>query len=585
MRSNNANPPAKLPRQIITAPKVSTIVAVNNLSNAAPTPIEALYDDQGKVRTLSATGASGLFNGQFTGSPRLFASQFMQVPAVRKALGLRFASLVDGNTDDFAPFTRVEYAQMAKLSDVEKEIPVRGGAVHVFVDKNGAIIQVNNTVRSGRKPRRLGKVISEETAIKAARKRMQKPSAKAVECKLMLSSHQGNLNPVYEILLWNETPRQIKLYLVDAKTGKVLFVENKLRHSQVAGRGRGPKQPVRVKAKVLLRIPDYKTEISKQVHDTILQDLPDASVLKNERLIMKVAKGSTWVNVKAAADGTFNFAPESDQGQAVIVFFGLNEQLKLMESWGLKKQDKPITVFINDPEVGGDNAYFDQVTYTIHIGIGSGIENGGLAKYIAFDIGVEWHEDGHHIVYLMTPGKDLPGRQGAAMHESTGDTLGDLLMDFWMRNMYQDVLGKFTKDDIKNDPRIIGVYAMYPNGIRIQKNTKKTPQDETGEPHDDGLISGGATADLLVLLATADNVTIAQGLEQFGRMYLAALALVPAHKVMFKDMLRAFITADQTLNKGAFRKSIEQCFEAHGINLKKVPVKKRRKKGNGRKAA
>jgi hypothetical protein len=559
---------------------VSTLLAVKDLSKEAPAPIEATYDEQGKVRTLAATGNSGLFSGQFDGSVRNLASQFIKTPEVRKALGLRFANLVDGTTEEFAPFTRVEYNQVAKLSDVENPIPVRNGGVHIFVDSKGAILQVNNTVRPGRKPKRLGKVISEETAVAAARKRMQNKTAKAVHCKLMLSSHNGNLNPVYEVLLWNETPRQIKLYLVDAKTGKVVFVENRLRHSQIARKGRGPRQPVRVKGRVLLRIPDYTKPISKQMQDAILADLPDAKVLKNERLIMKVLKGSKWINVQAAADGTFNFPTESDPAMAVVVFFAVNEQLKLMESWGLKKQDKAITVYINDPDVS-DNAYFDQVTYTIHIGIGSGIKEGGLAKYIAFDIGVEWHENGHHIVYLMTPGKDLPGSQGAGIHESTGDTLGDLLMDFWMRNKYQDVLGKFTKDDIKNDPRIIGVYAMYPDGIRIQKNTKKTPQDETGEPHDDGLISGGATADLLVILATADDVTIEKGLEQYGRLYLTALTLVPIHKVMFKDLLRAFITADKTLNDGKFRKTIEQCFAAHGIDLS-TPPHKRRKKCNGK---
>src|SRR5262249_50766638 len=157
--------------------------------------------------------------------------------------------------------------------------------------------------------------------------------------------------------------------------------------------------------------------------------------------------------------------------------------------------------------------------------VGTGLPN-GLTRYIAFDLGVTWHENGHHVVYLQTPGKDLPGSEGGGIHESIGDVLGDLLMDFWFRLKFADKLGvKLTVADVEADRRVIGKYAMPPDGIRIQKNKNRTPQDKTGEPHDDGLISGGAKADLLVAMV-GNAADVESGLANFGKLTLAALALV-----------------------------------------------------------
>jgi Zn-dependent metalloprotease len=215
-----------------------------------------------------------------------------------------------------------------------------------------------------------------------------------------------------------------------------------------------------------------------------------------------------------------------------------------------------------------DNAYFDPEAYEIHIGIGSGLNRGGLNRYIAFDLGVSWHENGHHIVFLQTPGHDLPGSEGGAMHESIGDVLGDLLMDWWFQLTYGKQLG-VTMDAaaVEADSRIIGKFALPPKGIRIAKNTKRTPQDKTGEVHDDGEISGGAKADLCVALVKSNGV--AAGLELFGRMTLAALALMPANRCTFRDLLNAYVTADQRLNNGANRAAIVKAFDDHGITLGK----------------
>jgi len=269
--------------------------------------------------------------------------------------------------------------------------------------------------------------------------------------------------------------------------------------------------------------------------------------------------------VQCKPDGTFKYDVNTPEFCAVSAFFALNAQMELMKAWGLKPPTRSLSVHVEDRSVS-DNAYFDSEGFKIAIGIGTGLSNGGLTRYIGYDLGVLWHEDGHYFVFLQTPGQDLPGDEGGAIHESMGDTLGDLLMDWWFQLTYAKQLGiTFGTAEVDADTRIIGKFALPPNGIRKAKNNKRTPKDKTGEVHDDGEISGAAKADLCVALVLKNGV--AAGLELFGRMTLAALALVPSHKVTFRDLLNAYVTADQRLNNGANKAAIVKAFDDHGITL------------------
>ncbi|OPZ88526.1 MAG: Sensor histidine kinase LiaS [bacterium ADurb.Bin425] len=90
------------------------------------------------------------------------------------------------------------------------------------------------------------------------------------------------------------------------------------------------------------------------------------------------------------------------------------------------------------------------------------------------------------------------------------------------------------------------------------------------EVHDDGEIVGGALADLLEAMTTGSAVTddgasLEAALENYARIYLMALALVPAARVTFRDLRRTLITADQQLLNGVNRASIESNFDNRGI--------------------
>jgi hypothetical protein len=541
------------------------------------TTVEALFDDVGHVRSLTTDSAQGLFTEQFTGTPREHARKFLDTTEVANALGLRHVDLEDAGEHEVPGLgTTVAFKQVAKIGT--QTVRVRNGFVHVYLDTQGRVYNVNSTLRNGRKRGDYGKLITQDAALAAAKASFGGSQAFVTEkVELVLSSHNGRLDPVYEVKLGTDEPRKLALFLVRAASGIVVYRTNLLRATSHGGNADAASAPggdtsvlavqaaqaanAQVKGRALLRIPDPKVGISKQVHDVIMESLPDPTVLKNHNCTMYV--GKTKKEVRAKADGTFNYSPDEPEFLAVVTFFAFHIQMELMKKWGMKANTKPIPIFVHDPSVR-DNAYFDPEAYEIHIGVGSGLP-AGLAKFIAYDLGVTWHENGHHVVFLQTPGNDLPGSEGGAQHEAVGD-MQDLLMDFWFRLVFGPQLGHtLTADDVAKDPLIIGLFAAAPGGIRVQKNNKQTPRDKTGEVHDDGEIVGGAMADVLVAMATASGTTLKTELENFGKLLLGALALVPAHKVTFVDLLKAFLTADQQLFKGAYKQMITDGFKKHGI--------------------
>lgn len=553
-------------------PKSFYANAVRRLSQAAS--VEATFSRDGRVRSLMSASPNGIANLPFSGDVRAHARSFLAQPTISQTLGLKNVSLVDGRTDNFnfggTTLNRVELQQFVTIGD--QDIPVRGGYVHVAMDSAGKVLNVTNTVKFGRRPAAMPKkMLSAEQAIDIARAKLAVANADATS-RLVLSEHEGKFGLVYEVKLVSKEPRHAMFYLILAKNGEIVYEQSLIRTSIAA-----PIQNAvnRIPVKCFLAIPDAKTPINKQVQDHFIESLPDPKVLKDHRFVLYVKDGRKWVEVNAKADGSFNFDSdkESSKFSAVVTYVALRAQYEFLEEHGMKKQDRPIKVFIDDPDVQ-DNAYFDPENYEIHMGVGSGAPF-GLTKHIAFDLGVEWHENGHHVVYLQCPGQDLPGSEGGAMHESTGDVVGQLVMQYLWGALYGKQIGdELTVAKIKADPRIIGAFAMPPNGIRKQRN-KKTVKNKTGEVHDDGEISGAAHADLLE--AIIDNVvtgggTIIDGVTDFCKLYLAALALVPAHTVKFVDMLRAMETADATLFSGKYKTLIVKAHADHGIVAPAAPA-------------
>ncbi len=566
---HNLFPQFPLNTGLVLLPHADVRWAVAQLEVSDPL-IEVDNDDFGYVRHLTTTAPEGLEKSAsfYNGNPRACADRLLKAAAIRKAFGLRYLDVRFSRVIDVPAFGyTVEYRQFLKVKGSNRVVPVRGGFLHVNMDGSGRIFKVTSTLRRGRKPSRPAKIISAAEAKRIAVAAHGAPVCQSVECQLVYSSHdtskkdptktlkQLRLDPTYEILITSCNPRKVVQYLVDGTTGKVVYVENKLHYADVPCRA-------------FLRVPDYKTPMPEQVRDHHLSNLPDPKVLANHRYSpVVVIKNGKEVQVEALPDGTFNYEPDSPEFEAVTVFVALNEEDEFFEANGGVTGGDTFKLVVRDPSVQ-DNAYCDYENREIHIGVGSGLDNGGLYTYVGYDTGVEEHENGHRWVFRQTPGKDMPGTQGAGGNEATGDYC-DIVCEYRRGLLYGHLYGHtLTVDDVKGDPRIIGLLALYPDGIRKQRNTKTVQKDGgTGEPHALGEIVGGAMCDSLEVIVTDPQWSLADGINNGAKLLMAALALLPSHKVTFADICRAFITADQVKFGGSHRKAIETDFGNHGIKL------------------
>lgn len=544
-------------RQLYKQPKLPYASAAKALAQIIPA-LEVDFDAYGEIRHISSSARGGLHKDEQDKEPGRKALELLKLPLIQRAFGLKHAALMVSAERQFGFGHRVDFQQVAPLIEADRYIPVRGGAVSVALDHNGRIFSVTSTLKRGRRVNQSTRMISFTEAIRRAEAKFHLPVTSST-CDLVFSSHNGQMNLAFEVTLESNQPRDVVTYLVLARTGRVVHEQFKLwRSSGICSR-------TGVNARALLSTPDPTRRISSQTSQVLVKELPNPAVLRNKYFAMFL--GHERRPVFARHDGTYCYSVRDPEFAAVSVFLALNSQLNLYRELGMAAPERVLSVYVNDPTVP-DNAYFDPINYEMRIGIGSGVKHRGLNKCIAFDLGVCNHEFGHNAVFLQAPGHDLPGREGAALHEATGDVLGTLVMDYLFRIRYARQLGKdFTREDLLKDRRLIGKYALPPYGLRSQLNTRRTPDDLIGQPHSDGLIAGGALADLLVAMSSAAGVDLEGQLKLFAKINLTALALVPMHKVSFKDMLRALITADQLETAGSYRKLIERCFAAHGITL------------------
>ncbi len=572
------------PRQTLL--RSSQVTALNRL-NQIVSGLEVQFDPLGEIRHLTMTTSEkllclteqkicGLLSNK---DPISLAYAFLGNSTIRSLLGTPSPSLSLDSISSFSFGYRVDFKQIAQVTGFDHPLSVRGGALNIAIDDKLQIFNITSTLRHGLTPAWPAKIISQSEAIKAAAVSFGQ-QVTGVQCQLMLSSHRGRFNPLYEVTLSGEQGEDSAVYLVLAETGEIVHKQEVVLRSlsslpAPADTGNAPRQqgngkivwlrPRAVPASALLQTPEASKPIAKQVSDTIIKGLPKANILANQYFVLLI--GNKGKPVCAKPDGSFCYQPGQSEFAAVTTFISLNSQIALYLELGLKIPERPLLVFVDDAKVI-DNAYFNPDTYELHIGVGSGLKHTGLNKHMSFDLGIANHEFAHNVVYLQTPSHDLRGIQGSAIHEAIGDVLGTLVMHYLVKLWYAKQFAcPFTAADIKADQRLIGSYAAAPQGIRSQKNSKRMPDDFVAEAHDDGLIIGGAMADLLVYMATKSNGNLESQIRLFVRITLMALALVPAHKVTFSDLLRAFLTADRQISKGLYRENIERCFARHGITL------------------
>lgn len=512
----------------------------------------------------------------------------------------------------------VKFRQVARVEGREQEVWYLGGnaAVQVHMTEEGVVYKIDSTLARGSRPRTLNGTISEDEAEQIARDTFGSKCERMGKVRLRFQKDGNHSDLIYVIKLSDkklrskgdpECPPELYartvIYFINAKTGEVKEQQQRLRYSKPVG---PDGKLVEVKTKSFATIPygrpdkqspskekELYAELEKENFERLMEyaqfDKNGNMILENATCKVhynktsqdptrkKARKGKkidadrpVWTTkVEPMADGSFNFKPGQEEYDAILFFLAINFEIEYLKARGLKVPQKPITCFVHDESVR-DNAYFDPDRNEIHIGVGSG-GSWGLFKKICFDMGVTWHEAGHWVVWLQTPGQDLPGDEGGAMHESTGDIMDGIMDLLYIAHFLCKITGKpFTKDTIKKYHWIIGYYCLAPNGIRNQREPKKIyPRDMEGEVHADGLISGQACVEILDHMcdATGDDVSALDVLDHYCRIYLGALSLVPADKVKFVDMLRAMVTADREIFGGRYRECIERGWKDHGVTL------------------
>lgn len=561
--------PVARPRaqQIVIAPRAQSLAAISRIQDSIP-GTEADFHTDGYPRTITTTNRRGLLQTSTLTRSRSIAKharRLVDQKDIVDAFGLRGVELhVDSVEKQTDGSYRVDFRQVLsfKPDTTRYQYRVRGGNVHVYMSKYGRIDQITSAVRHAEPIDGMPQIITPEQALEAARaKHGAEASVKKLE--LSFSIHEGKYNPVYDVVLDSEKPKKVFAYIVEAVTGEVVYEESKLhllrRRNVVAAAG--------APCTTLLAVPNPDRPISEQVHDAILKwvDPKNPTILGNDRY--RVTVGSDDRQVKANPDGSFKFPVNSSEAMAVSNFFAVMYLTDLFESVGARVAEQYWLSVDNDEVM--DNAYCDYINRTLKIGVGSGWENGGLAKDEANDIGIVEHEAGHKFGGDEVPGGDLGGTHGGAINEGTCGDCAYLVANFLMRLQFGKELGvELTKEAIKNDELVVGGYAVKHVGIRKLKNNKQAGKDETGEVHDDGEICGAATAEIMVALATAPDVSIESGLRLWAQLYVKAINRLPnANSITFTDLLRAFISADQAVSKGANRKLIEACFARHNIKV------------------
>jgi putative hydrolase of the HAD superfamily len=490
------------------------------------------------------------------------ADDFINLPAIQNDLQSAKIELEMGEITSFTYGYRISFRQMATCEN-NLFLPVHGGAIHLFMNKRGEIFSLSSTLQYGLIQSQTNVLTTKKEAIQLASASC-KYSVVRAWADLLLVEHNDEIKLAYEVTLVCQSPN--KSYGCFVLTDTREIIEQRQRALEFHT---GTSIAALVKGQALLTTPHPDKPISEQISKVIVKDLPNPQVLRNDFLNMFTNK--QMVSVYAKADGSFCYGPSHNEFAAVSVFLSLQNQIDLYLQSGMVQPNQALTVVVNDSGVK-DNAYFDPLNYEIHLGVGTGLEQGGLTEHIAYDLGVANHEFGHAIAYWQSVNNDLAGAQGAALNEAIGDVMGALVMDYLSNLWYPEKSGcRLTKRRLKNDARVIGKYALPPFGIRTQKNGCKAPVDLTGEPHSDGLIVGGALADCLIAMASEPGKDIEQQINLFVKINLMAVALLPGHRITFTDMLRALITADQQICSSKYRSTIERCRLSLLFNFLKSP--------------
>lgn len=576
------NPDLKTKPRVKPVPAVSKepaaeLLALINLLSKKVFGLEFSSDANGFIRQLLCQDNAGLAKTlHFDGDPVAHAAKVIEIPEIRDLFKIGEVSLLGLESFELPGLGwQVAASQVLHVEGHTEPVRARGGFIQIYIKNDGTVYMMQSTLRHGTQSKELIMDAARlaELQEKAVQTALEAVEARAEDCSINIefvaSLWNGQFDPCFRIQIIKIGANSFnREFLVKVAGGSAQIV-NEFDHRLLQSEGSS--------SMVFHTVPKFDSPAAAQMRRHVLDSLPNPLRLANQWVIMKV-KGIGWIDLAPNATGNFEFPVESAEFSAVNVFVWLTLQFEANAAQGARRPAKPIAVFIDDPDVR-DNAYDDKDATgeehhgEIHMGIGRG-GRFGLATHESYDGGVPAHEGGHQEVAWNAPNKNLYGTEGGAAHEGFAGDAVALATEAWFLLKFGHEYGiTFNADWLQQNHKFfctIGKYVKFPKGIRNQMNTAAYPRDMEGEVHADGLIIGGAWADLLFAMLTASGADIETELANFRKLRIRVIQHMPQHTVLFRDILVAAKAIDQVEFGGKYWALIEKSHADHGIRLSNV---------------
>ena len=293
----------------------------------------------------------------------------------------------------------------------------------------------------------------------------------------------------YQIRIQTFEPRADWRAFVDAQTGEVIWREDTIDYETISGNVSGNIQPATPSDEQLVEpFPSVHIFADGSLADTTAADGSFAFEVSNmDPITIDILQEGAFLNVDNQIDQDAQYTTEVNPGDSFdLVWSDDNSTLPERNAYyhgqivhdfiktldpSLTVMDFPMTCRVN--VWGSCNAYWSSYDRSINFYLA-----GGNCPNMAQIADVIYHEYGHGVTHLQywSGGHDDPN---GAMHEGFSDFLACLITD-------QPLIGR-------------GFYGPNTH-IRDLDNDNRYPEDWGGEPHNDGLIIGGALWDLKLLL-------------------------------------------------------------------------------------
>jgi len=248
----------------------------------------------------------------------------------------------------------------------------------------------------------------------------------------------------------------------------------------------------------------------------------------------RVYSGGEYSNV-LVSNPSHNFIYQDNELEFdnVSVYYYGNKTLEWFDNIGIPI-DTIITYHVHSQEKAGvpmNNAFYDPLDRSVHIGDGDGI----LLAYLAQDIDVISHETSHHFIYNFGGVHSLRGEAGA-IHEGTAD---------------------YIAYAIAGDPYLAESTPINDNYLRTANNTLTYPVSFSNDIHAIGDIWSGTLWQLRNSVSESKR-------KDIDTIVVKALAYLNPEAV-FLDYANALLLADREYMNGQYKCSIAEVLVQRGF--------------------